>query len=104
MKEDLEFSQIRKEGICKLIAKGRIDGNTADSLLSELEKALTEGHKSIILNMAHVEYLSSIGIRVILKIYKQMAEEGGAFNIEHPSATVKNVLGMVALNEMLVSQ
>jgi len=99
----LKVTQVLKEGICTFSAKGRIDANSADDLLVKLEQALNEGQKIIILNMSEVEYLSSIGIRVILKIYKQAAEAGGAFNIACPSEIVKNVLGMVALEEMLVT-
>jgi len=100
---DLELTQELDNGVCKVMAKGRVDGNSADLLLAKLEEALKNGYKTIILNMSQVEYLSSIGIRVILKIYKQAFEESGTFNIERPSEIVKNVLGMVALQEMLVT-
>jgi anti-sigma B factor antagonist len=105
MKDDvLEIKrEINEKGICKLYAKGRIDSNSADLLLSELEKALQEEQKAIVLNMSRVEYLSSIGIRVILKIFKQVSETERKFNIEHPSNIVKNVLGMLALKELLVT-
>ena len=101
--ENLVVTQSVENGICKLIAKGRVDSNSADSLLEKLEDALNNGQKTIILNMSQVVYLSSIGIRVILKIYKQAVEAGGTFNIERPSEVVKNVLGMAALKEMLVT-
>jgi len=99
----LEITQSIIDGICKMSVKGRIDSNSANELLLNLEKALSDGNKNIILNMMGVEYLSSIGIRVILKIYKQATEEGGYFKIENPSEIVKKVLGMVALKEMLVT-
>jgi len=102
MDDNLELIQSVQNGICKITAKGRIDSNSSDLLLTKLEAAIEEGHKNIILSMFHVNYLSSIGIRIILKIYKKLTEEGGSFKIEHPSEIVKNVLGMVALNEMLV--
>jgi len=98
----LEFTQNIKDGICGISVNGRIDSNSADDLFLKLESAVNEGHKKIILNMAKVGYLSSVGIRVILKIYKKAAESGGLFQIEQPSEIVKKVLGMVALNEMLV--
>ncbi|MDR1869334.1 MAG: STAS domain-containing protein [Treponema sp.] len=101
--ESLVITEEKKDGTCRLIAKGRIDSNTSDILLFKLESALDEGQKVIILNMTQVEYLSSIGIRVILKIYKQAVEAGGTFNIERPSQIVKNILGMTALKEMLVT-
>ena len=101
--EDLKLTENIDNGKCRLFAKGRVDSNTASILLVNLEDALNKGHKAIVLNMSQVDYLSSIGIRVILKIYKQAAETGGLFNVERPSEIVKNVLGMVALKELLVT-
>jgi anti-anti-sigma factor len=100
--ENLVITEDISGKVCRIIAKGRVDANSADSLLFTLENALKKEQKTIILNMLQVEYLSSVGIRVILKIYKQAKEAGGTFKIEEPSEIVKNVLGMVALHEMLV--
>jgi len=92
---------------CLMVAIGSIDSKSADELLHSLENALENGkktgQKNIVLDMSGVEYLNSIGIRVLLKIYKRVSATGGQFNIAHPSEVVKNVLGMVALNEMLVT-
>jgi len=101
--ETLAITENVTDKVCKLIAKGRIDANSAETLLFSLEKAINAGHKEIVLNMLQVEYLSSIGIRVILKTYKQLMEAGGSFKIDRPSEVVKNVLGMTALKEMLVT-
>lgn len=102
--ENLEITEEIEDGICKLAAKGRIDSNSADYFLNKLESALNDGKIFIVLNMSKVDYLSSIGIRIILKIYKQAAEAGGKFNIARPSEIVKNILGMAALSEMMVTQ
>jgi anti-anti-sigma factor len=100
--DDLEITEDKSPGASKFILKGRVNAASADVLLYKLETALKEGRKNIVMNMSQVEYLSSVGIRVILKIYKQAAEADGKFNIEYPSENVRNVLGMVALKEMLV--
>jgi anti-anti-sigma factor len=100
--EELEILETRSPGASKLVLKGRVNAASADSLLYKLETAVKEGHSNIIVNMSQVEYLSSVGIRVILKIYKQTAEKGCTFKVERPSENVRNVLGMVALKEMLV--
>jgi len=101
--ETLVITENVKDGICRLIAKGRVDSHSADILLYKLENTLNDGQTAVVLDMAQVEYLSSMGIRVILKTYKQLTQAGGTFNIEHPSEIVKNVLGMAALKDMLVS-
>jgi anti-anti-sigma factor len=101
--EELEIIEEKSHDADKFILKGRANAASADSLLYKLETALNDGHKNIIVNMFGVEYLSSVGIRVILKIYKKAAEAGGKFSIERPSENVKNVLGMAALKEMLAA-
>jgi len=101
--EILTFTEKIDGETCNLYAKGRIDSNSADILKEKLENALKAEYKAIIINMSQVKYLSSIGIRVILNIYKQAKEADKKFNISRPSEFVKNVLGMVALKEMLVT-
>jgi anti-anti-sigma factor len=102
--EELDIIEEEKSpGAVKFTLKGRVNAASADPLMYKLETALNEGHTNIVVNMSRIEYLSSVGIRVILKIYKKAAEAGGKFSIERPSDNVKNVLGMVALKEMLVT-
>ena len=101
--ESIEITEETENGICRIAVKGRIDANNADFFLNKLEKVLSDGQKIIILNMSKVAYLSTIGIRIILKIYKQVTEAGGKFNIERPSEIVRNILGMAALKELLVT-
>ena len=101
--EILTFIDKIEGDVFNIYAKGRIDSNSADILREKLENALKGEYKSIIINMSQIKYLSSIGIRVILNIYKQAKEADKKFNIARPSAFVKNVLGMVALKEMLVT-
>jgi len=100
--EELEIKEEKSPGAVRFVLRGRVNAASADALLFRLETALKEERKNIVVNMAQVEYLSSVGIRVILKIYKQVMEIGGKFNIEHPSEIVKNVLGMVALKELVI--
>jgi len=99
--EELEILEDRSPGAVKFTLKGRVNAASADSLLYKLETAINDGHINIVMNMARIEYLSSVGIRVILKIYKRASEKNGTFKIERPSENVKNVLGMVALKDMM---
>ena len=90
-----------KQGITRFTVVGRVNSKTSPELQAKLEDALNRGEVNIILNMLEVEYLSSDGIRTILKTFKDAEKAGGKFRIERPSEMVKNVLGMVALEGML---
>ena len=100
--DDLEiFQEPIARGI-KLIINGRISSANAQELEDRLEEALTAGYSHIILNMLLVDHLSSAGIKAILKAYKEARTAGGKLEIEGPSESVRNVLGMTALDTMLV--
>ena len=86
----------------KLILKGRVTSANADILQHKLNEAFGDGNWRFVLNMRDVDFLSSGGIRVLLMFYKKTKEKGGSFHVENPSENVRNVLGMTALDNMLL--
>jgi len=85
----------------KLILKGRITSDSANTLSRKLDEIYKE-KKHVIINMHDVAFLSSGGIRVLLMNYKIANGRGGSFFVESPSENVINVLGMVSLDAMLL--
>ena len=58
-----------------LIVSGRLDTQTAPELESELDAVLF-GVKELTFDMTNLEYVSSAGLRVILKAQKAMNMQG----------------------------
>ena len=58
-----------------LIVSGRLDTQTAPELETELDTVLP-GLKELTFDMANLEYVSSAGLRVILKAQKAMNAQG----------------------------
>ena len=58
-----------------LIVSGRLDTQTAPELESELDAVLS-GLKELTFDFANLEYVSSAGLRVILKAQKAMNAQG----------------------------
>ena len=58
-----------------LIVSGRLDTQTAPELENELDAVLT-GLKELTFDMTNLEYVSSAGLRVILKSQKAMNIQG----------------------------
>ena len=85
----------------KITASGRVDTDSSAILQRKLDET-SKKCKNIILNMQQVSFLTSGGIRVLLMFYKILNAKGGSFFIENPSDNVKNVLGMTALEELLL--
>ena len=100
--EDFTIEEEITEETSKYFLKGRITSMNANVLQYKLNDAITKGQTNIVVNMMQVVFLSSAGIRVLLMFYKKAKEAGGSFLIESPSENVENVLGMTALDEMLL--
>ena len=58
-----------------LIVSGRLDTQTAPELENELDSVLA-GLKELTFDMTNLEYVSSAGLRVILKAQKAMNAQG----------------------------
>ena len=58
-----------------LIVSGRLDTQTAPELETELDAVLS-GLKELTFDMTNLEYVSSAGLRVILKAQKAMNAQG----------------------------
>ena len=58
-----------------LIVSGRLDTQTAPELENELDSILS-GLEELIFDMTNLEYVSSAGLRVILKAQKAMNAQG----------------------------
>ena len=58
-----------------LIVSGRLDTQTAPELENELDATLS-GLKELTFDMTNLEYVSSAGLRVILKAQKVMNTQG----------------------------
>jgi anti-anti-sigma factor len=99
---ELIMKRTKTETGVKFEAEGRITMANERYFDKVLGDALEEGCTHIILNMQSVTMLTSVGIRIILKTFKSCMEKEGKFQIETPSDAVKNVLGLSALQQMLV--
>ena len=80
---------------------GRLDTTTAPNLESVINE-LSDDTKELIFDMSGVEYISSVGIRVLLGAYKKINSTQGKFRIEKVNDMVREVFETTGLSEMLV--
>lgn len=93
--------------------KSQIDGNRAtiapegriDTITSpELEEAvakLPEGVTSLTIDLAHTDYVSSAGLRVLLGAQKRMGAAGGAMTVANVCDAVRNVFDITGFSSIL---
>ncbi len=93
----MEIAKRDVAGAVELEVSGRLDAYWADHLGAAIEDSVQAGGHRLRLDMAGVVYMSSAGIRVLLRVRKQLQALGGSFAVVNPSAAVRGVLEMVGL-------
>ncbi|MDD4537622.1 MAG: STAS domain-containing protein [Lentisphaeria bacterium] len=73
---------------------GRLDARNADILSRELDECVRGGWHVLRMNLHDVEYISSAGIRVLIKFAKILQGQGGWLEVLEPSSVVASVLEM----------
>lgn len=99
----MEIHQQRTEGFLEVHAAGRLDAYWSDHLSQALEEMIRQGDDRIRLNLKGVDYISSMGLRVLVNFYRKLAGINGVFTIADPSEAVSKVLDMVGLKSTLMA-
>ena len=90
-------------GAYVVIPSGQIDSSTYAILEDELDALLDQNPTLIALDMAAVDYLSSAGIRVILKTKKVITNHNGKLVFMHLQPQIRKVFEIIeALPSMRV--
>ena len=82
-----------------IVLSGRLDTVTAPQLEAELEKILSDSD-ALVLDMANLEYISSAGLRVILKAQKAMNTKG-MMKLIHVGESIMEVFDITGFSDFL---
>lgn len=93
----MEITEQRSGDILTLHVNGRLDSYWAEPLARRLEEVIREGAHRLHLDLSEVVYLSSAGIRILIKFHRQLRNIQGSFTVIQPSPQVKSVLELAGL-------
>jgi len=97
-KLSLETDNTQSISVMKVI--GRVDSETASELDNAISKLLTDGRNKIVLDLQAVEYISSAGLRSLVKALKESQGLGGDVRLASVSKSVEGVLLTVGMMQM----
>ncbi|MBI1817820.1 MAG: STAS domain-containing protein [Deltaproteobacteria bacterium] len=93
----MEITKTFEAGVAELVVVGRLDAYWADHLTSAIEDILHAGTHHLRVDMSSVPYMSSAGVRLLLRFRKQAQQLSGSFIVIEPSVAVRTVLEMAGL-------
>ena len=93
---EINVSEMKRVQLFEVI--GRVDSTNANELGAALDKAAEDGHTNLVLDLGGVDYMSSAGLREMVRVLKRVKRGGGDLRIANPSDRVKEVLELAGLD------
>jgi anti-sigma B factor antagonist len=88
------------QNISVMKVTGRVDSETAPDLDAALSKLLNENRNKIVLNLQDVDFLSSAGLRAMVKALKGAQKSGGDVRLAAVSQPIEVILRTVGMMQM----
>jgi anti-anti-sigma factor len=86
--------QISEEKIVDVLAvslRGRLDGTTSKAVEEYLLKQIDAGERVLVLDLTHLDYISSVGLRVFMMAAKRLKVVKGKIVVCSLQAPIKQV-------------
>ena len=96
----LSIETDNRQSISVMKVKGRVDSETAPELDDALTKLLQDNKNKIVLNLRDVNYMSSAGLRAMVKAYQSANKSGGDVRLAAVSEPIEVILRTVGMLQM----
>jgi len=83
-----------------LSADGGLNADTADQFVHELESLVDAGVKKIIVDCGRLDYISSYGIGVLVRLHKKLAKHGGDVKVAAVKSMVLQAMRIMHMGEV----
>ncbi|NNG00279.1 MAG: STAS domain-containing protein [Desulfobacteraceae bacterium] len=97
----MEINEDKRNNIDIFSLKGRLDSNTSSNLETKIVDAMANGSKNIVINFEQLDYISSAGLRVILKATKDLKRTDGKIMLCAMQDYVKEVFEIAGFDTFL---
>jgi anti-anti-sigma factor len=86
--------------VYRLAPHGRLDAVTVQPLEAVFDQYLAAGHFRLIIDLTHVTYISSSGLRALLRVRRQTQIGGGDVVLCAMNERVAEIFEMIGFNKL----
>jgi anti-anti-sigma factor len=97
---ELQFSEL-ENGITLLKLIGVLDVQGVDRIETKFAGYSSGDNSRVLVDLSQVEFLTSIGIRLLVTTAKSVASRGGKLVLLNPTENVKGVLEMTGIMDII---
>jgi len=94
------FSEDTNQNILLLRLKGKINSLTSAELDTELTRKIQNGHVNLILDFAHIDFVSSLGLRVLLVAQNRVSHKNGNIHLLNVQDKIKEIFDIAGFSKL----
>jgi anti-anti-sigma factor len=96
---DIEISQFDDEVVVRLF--GEVASGTAAKFEAALQSLLERGHRSLILDLAQLEFINGAGLQMIIDCAGRCGIMGGSLTVRSPSLKLRRLLAIAGAGSLI---
>lgn len=89
------------KNVLVLAADGGLNAGTAEKFITELERLIDGGMTRIIVDCSSLDYISSYGVSLVLRLHKKMERHGGDVKLASIRSPVIKILSLLRIDRIL---
>ena len=97
----MEIIEEKQDTVSVFRLNGRLDSNTSQGFEEKVFSAILDGSKNMVIDFKDIDYISSAGLRVILKATKALHREKGQIMLCSMQDYVKEVFEIAGFDSFL---
>ena len=97
----MNISTRKEDAVVVIDIEGKLDTQTCEAALEYLMDALSSSPPQVLISLAPLEFVSSAGLRVILRAAKQVRSYSGELKVSGAQGVVKDVLEISGFDSLL---
>ena len=94
----MNISERSENDVTIYVLEGRIDSDSAEQLDQIFQAAVASEHYKVILDLAKVRYINSVGLRILADTLTQNKQNGGDLKLSNLSPKIKRVLEIIGFD------
>jgi anti-sigma B factor antagonist len=96
----MEIGEKIVDDIYIILISGRMDTMTSKYVEARLDSIIEENRPKIIIDLGEVDYISSVGLRVLLASLKKQRQNQGALQLASLQPFVQNIFKITGLDKI----
>jgi anti-sigma B factor antagonist len=97
----VKIIETKQDNISIFKLNGRLDSNTSPEFENKIFEAIQSGSRSMIIDFKALDYISSAGLRVILKAAKELKRSGGRILLCSMESYIKEVFEVAGFDSFI---